>query len=102
MSSRCTWGTCARRSTAPSAAGRWRPGAGRATGCETTVRIRRRLAPRLRRLPVRLRLTLAFSLGMATVLAALGAFLYMRLATDLLNATDLDLRARAGVIVTSL
>ncbi|WP_433476345.1 HAMP domain-containing sensor histidine kinase [Spirillospora sp. CA-142024] len=66
------------------------------------MRIRRRLAPRLRRLPVRLRLTLAFSLGMAAVLAALGAFLYTRLATDLLKATDLDLRARAGVTVTSL
>ena len=56
----------------------------------------------LSRLPLRLRLTLAFSLVMAAVLAGLGAFLHTRMATELQHAVDLDLRSRAGVIVTSL
>ena len=35
------------------------------------------------RLPIRIRLTLAFALVMAVVLAATGAFLYLRLASGL-------------------
>ncbi|MFE2298976.1 ATP-binding protein [Streptomyces sp. NPDC059445] len=54
------------------------------------------------RLPVRLRLTLAFCLAMAVVLTALGAFLYTRMGTELTRAVDLDLRARAAATVSSL
>jgi len=54
------------------------------------------------RLPVRLRLTLAFALGMATVLAALGGFLYTRLGAELLRGIDLELGTRAGGIVSAL
>lgn len=56
----------------------------------------------LARLPVRLRLTLAFCLAMAVVLTALGAFLYTRMGTELTRAVDLDLRARAAATVSSL
>jgi CHASE3 domain sensor protein len=35
------------------------------------------------RLPIRLRLTLAFALAMAVVLSAVGAFLYVRLGDSL-------------------
>ncbi|MFF4803320.1 ATP-binding protein [Streptomyces sp. NPDC001351] len=54
------------------------------------------------RLPVRLRLTLPFCLGMAAVMAALGAFLYTRMNTELTRAIDIDLRARAAASVSSL
>ncbi|MGW1752188.1 hypothetical protein ACWCRD_42610 [Streptomyces sp. NPDC002092] len=54
------------------------------------------------RLPIRLRLTLAFCLGMAAVVAALGAFLYTRMGTELTRAVDVDLRARAAASVSSL
>ena len=47
------------------------------------------------RLPIRLRLTLAFALAMAVVLAATGAFLYLRLGTSLDDALDESLQARA-------
>ncbi|KUN25207.1 hypothetical protein AQJ23_17770 [Streptomyces antibioticus] len=56
----------------------------------------------LARLPVRLRLTLAFGLAMAVVLTALGAFLYVRMGTELTRAVDLDLRARAAATVSAL
>jgi two-component system OmpR family sensor kinase len=56
----------------------------------------------LARLPVRLRLTLAFCLAMAVVLTALGAFLYTRMGTELTRAVDLNLRARAAATVSSL
>jgi len=54
------------------------------------------------RLPLRLRLTLAFTLSMTIVLAALGAFLYERMGAELLHGIDMDLRGRAGVIVSAL
>jgi two-component system OmpR family sensor kinase len=66
-----------------------------ATACGTTVGT-------WTRLPLRLRLTLVFALGMATVLAALGGFLYTRLGAELLRGTDLELRSRAALIVSSL
>ena len=49
------------------------------------------------RLPLRLRLTVAFALVMALVLSAMGAFLYVRLGTSLEEQLDesLELRARA-------
>jgi signal transduction histidine kinase len=52
----------------------------------------------LRRLPIRLRLTLAFTAVMAVVLAATGLFLYLRLGSDLDRALDQGLRARAAAV----
>jgi two-component system OmpR family sensor kinase len=50
------------------------------------------------RLPIRLRLALAFAVGMAVVLACLGTFLYVRLGTELLASIDLGLRGRAQIV----
>lgn len=47
------------------------------------------------RLPIRVRVAGAFAVTMAVVLAATGAFLYLRLGADLRNAIDRDLRLRA-------
>jgi two-component system OmpR family sensor kinase len=52
-------------------------------------------------IPLRLRLTLVFAAGMAVVLAAMGAFLYVRLGADLTQGIDMDLRARAQVIAAA-
>src|SRR5581483_2553881 len=82
-----------RRSTGPSAFGRSRPCGVPATACG-------RLG--LVRLPIRLRLTLAFALGMAGILAGLGAFLYLRLGSELLRAIDLGLRSRAQVVAAGI
>jgi two-component system OmpR family sensor kinase len=49
----------------------------------------------LARLPIRLRLTLAFAVAMAIVLAATGVFLYVRLGSALDHTIDHSLRARA-------
>jgi two-component system OmpR family sensor kinase len=48
--------------------------------------------------PIRLRLTLVFALGVAILLTALGAFLYVRLRGDLLESVDFGLRGRAQVL----
>ena len=48
------------------------------------------------RLPIRLRLTLAFAGVMAAVLVAVGAFLYLRLESNLEASIDQGLRSRAG------
>jgi len=48
------------------------------------------------RLPIRLRLTLAFGLAMAIVLVATGTFLYFRLGSSLDEAIDESLTARAA------
>jgi heavy metal sensor kinase len=48
------------------------------------------------RIPLRLRLTLAFALVMAVVLAATGAFLYLRLQASLGESIDENLRLRAA------
>jgi two-component system OmpR family sensor kinase len=53
-------------------------------------------------LPLRVRLTLAFALGMVLVLSGLGAFVYVRVGRDLLASTDLGLRSRAQVLVDSI
>jgi two-component system OmpR family sensor kinase len=45
-------------------------------------------------MPIRLRLTLVFALGMAVVLAGFGVFVYERVGRDLLAIVDLGLRAR--------
>jgi two-component system, OmpR family, sensor kinase len=49
----------------------------------------------LARLPIRLRVTLAFAVAMAIVLAATGVFLYVRLGSALDRTIDQSLRARA-------
>jgi len=46
-------------------------------------------------LPIRIRLTLPFALAMAVVLSALGAFVYIRVGSTLLNSTDQALSAEA-------
>jgi signal transduction histidine kinase len=50
----------------------------------------------LSRLPIRTRLTLAFALAMAIVLAATGLFLYVRLGSALDRTIDQGLKARAA------
>jgi two-component system, OmpR family, sensor kinase len=47
------------------------------------------------RLPIRIRLTLPFAVAMALVLAALGAFVYVRVSSTLLHTTDGNLFAQA-------
>ena len=51
---------------------------------------------RLRRLPIRVRVTLVFTGVMAVVLAGVGLFLYVRLGAELDAAIDQGLRSRAG------
>ena len=52
------------------------------------------------RLPIRLRLTLAFALAMAGVLAALSVLVYVRVGDALLSSVDQSLRAQAQEAVT--
>ena len=47
------------------------------------------------RVPIRLRLTLVFTVAMAVVLAAMGIFVYSLVASDLSTALDRELRSRA-------
>jgi heavy metal sensor kinase len=47
------------------------------------------------RVPIRIRVTAAFAVAMAAVLAASGLFLYLRLSSDLAVALDRELRLRA-------
>jgi two-component system OmpR family sensor kinase len=49
----------------------------------------------MRRLPIRLRLTLVFTLAMAIVLAAAAWFLYLRVGSELAAGIDQSLRSRA-------
>ena len=49
----------------------------------------------MNRLPIRLRLTLFFTVAMAVVLGAMGLFLYTRVASDLDRSLNLELRSRA-------
>lgn len=50
----------------------------------------------MRRLPIRLKLTLAFAAAMAVLLIGLGSFLYLRFESDLRTTAELGLRSRAG------
>src|SRR5689334_17181787 len=50
------------------------------------------------RLPLRLRLTLLFGIGMAVVLAGLGIYGYLKVAADLLDSVDAGLRSRAQLL----
>jgi len=56
----------------------------------------------MRRIPIRLRLTLAFALAMGVVLAATGAFLYVQLGASLDEAIDESLEARAAEVAPRL
>jgi heavy metal sensor kinase len=62
---------------------------------ETLMTILRRPSSVLARLPIRVRLTAAFALTMAVVLAGTGAFLYLRLESALTGTLDASLRSRA-------
>src|SRR5687767_2047191 len=53
------------------------------------------------RLPVRVRVTLAFAGVMAVVLAATGLFLYLRLGAELDATIDAGLRSRAADLVAA-
>ena len=53
------------------------------------------------RLPLKVRMTLVFGVGMAVVLAALGAFVYLRIKEDLLAAVDAGLRSRAQLLANT-
>jgi two-component system, OmpR family, sensor kinase len=57
--------------------------------------VRSRLSAFVARLPVRVRVTLAFTAAMAVLLAASGAFLYIRLDHTLDDTVDQGLRGRA-------
>ncbi|MDP9327818.1 MAG: cell wall metabolism sensor histidine kinase WalK, partial [Actinomycetota bacterium] len=54
------------------------------------------------RLPIRVRLTLMFAIGMAAVLGAVGVFVYVRTGADLLAANDAGLRSRAEVLAAGI
>jgi two-component system OmpR family sensor kinase len=54
---------------------------------------------RLARLPIRLRVTLAFTTVMALVLAAVGLFVYLRLGKELDATTDEGLRSRSADLI---
>jgi signal transduction histidine kinase len=50
-------------------------------------------------LPLRQRLTLVFAVGTAITLAAVGVFVYLRTAADLLDTVEAGLRSRAAILV---
>jgi two-component system OmpR family sensor kinase len=54
------------------------------------------------RVPIRARLTLVSAALMAAVLAGVGAFLYLRLRSDLLDTVVAGLRSRAEALLTTL
>ena len=54
------------------------------------------------RLPIRVRLTLTFAVGLALSLAALGAFVYVRTGAALLAAEDAGLSSRAEVVAAGV
>ena len=56
----------------------------------------------MRRLPLRLRLTLLFALALAVVLAAVGAFVYLRLERSLNEQIDEGLEARAAQLLPEI
>jgi signal transduction histidine kinase len=56
----------------------------------------------MRRISLRLRLTLGFAVGMTAVLLALGLVLHARFEADLTRGIDLALRARAQVILAAI
>jgi two-component system OmpR family sensor kinase len=53
-------------------------------------------------LPIRLRLTIVFAVSMAILLAVTGAFVYFRLAAELLNTIDTALVSQADAVASGL
>ena len=53
-------------------------------------------------LPIRVRLTLMFAIGMAAVLGAVGVFVYVKTGADLLATNDAGLRSRAEVLTAGI
>ena len=53
------------------------------------------------RIPLRLRLTFVFSIGMGIVLIGLGTYGYLRVSADLLDSVDAGLRPRAQVLANA-
>src|SRR5262249_28583455 len=53
-------------------------------------------------LPIKARLTAAFAISMAAVVAGLSVFVYSRTGSDLLDAIDAGLRSRAELIASDL
>src|SRR5206468_1745196 len=70
--------------------------------CAALVTASMTAMPTLANLPLRLRVTLAFALSVALVLAGLGVFIYLRLGAELRHGVDLELRSRSGVIIAAL
>src|SRR5437764_8776821 len=91
---------CGTRSTARSGRIRSKRSAGQDTDCVPNRTDRRVRPPG--RWPIKLRLTLAFGVAMAVILAAAGTFLYLRLASELHASTDASLRAQADVLVSGI
>ena len=56
----------------------------------------------MNRLPIRLRLTLAFIVSVALILTLTGAFIYVRTASNLLDSIDQGLRARAQDLAATI
>ena len=84
-SSRCTSGTCATRSTGRSGSSRSRPPAGSAIGCAGRRRVKR--------LPIRARMTMAFALAVASC-SRRRAFVYVRMRADPDDSINRELHAR--------
>ena len=57
---------------------------------------------RLRRIPIKLRVTLVFAAVMAIVLAATGLFLYLRLESILNRTIDQDLQSRSQQLIKEM
>ena len=56
----------------------------------------------MNRLPIRLRLTFAFGVAMAVVLAVIGVFVYIRVGDALLATVDQTLRSQAAEVVSNV
>jgi signal transduction histidine kinase len=54
----------------------------------------------VRRLPVRLRVTLAFAAALAVVLLSAGTFVYLRFEAELMRTVDAGLRTRAAEVLS--
>ena len=70
----------------------------RGVGLQAAGRRRRAVS----RIPIRFRLTLAFTAVMALVLVAVGLFVYSRVSSDLNDALDTSLRARADDLAAAI
>ena len=55
----------------------------------------------MNRIPIRLRLTLPFAVAMAVVLAATGAFVYLRIGHQLMSTVDANLQAQLVEVKTN-